>query len=202
VRHSVRKRRREAGSSESAARRLVTLRPEQQLPGLRYGAHDLDIWRAKPQVLVDASNEATTLPSIPRGHRTTMPSSPIGVNDGPVKTRWVSSVPVLDSKMRLDSWINERSPHDHGPPTTGDAVEAGIPTALPGDSRQSDCRSLLAPLGSAFPSPADQVRQEARISPARATGAATSSRSAIAFRRSWGACKGQEKGNLAAALGN
>jgi hypothetical protein len=171
VRHSVRKSRREAGRSESAARRLVTLGPEQQLPGLRYGAHDLDIWRAKPRVLVATSNDATTLRSIPRD-----------VGRRCHRRRWVSTIvsdlsrlaglavsPVLDSKMRLDSWINQRSLHDHGPPTTGDAVEAGILTALPGDSRQSDCRSLLALLGSAFPSPASQVGQEARISPARAT---------------------------------
>jgi manganese/zinc/iron transport system permease protein len=57
--------------------------------------------------------------------------------------------------MRLDSWINDRSLHDHGPPTEGDAVETGILTALPGELATE---RLVAPY-SLFSVRGFQVRQ-------------------------------------------
>ena len=169
MRHSVRKSRCEAGRSESAARRPVTLGPSSklQISGTR---HDLDT----------GGKHGSSFRHIQRCDHTPVDPGDVGrrchrrrsvstIVLGPVKTRWVSSVQYLTRKCVSIPGSTNRSLHDHGPPTTDDAVEAGILTPLPGDSRQSDCRSLLALAVLAFPSPASQVGQEARIIPARAT---------------------------------
>jgi hypothetical protein len=119
----------------------------------------------------DTANEATTLRSIPRdvGRRCHRRRSVSTIVSGPVKTRWVSSVP----RARLENasrFLDQRTvapplqPSDHWRSSRGGYPD-GVARRLATERLSLSTRSARFGVSS----PADQVRQEARISPAQAT---------------------------------